>query len=145
VKPVIVEIEISRPPVDVWEYLANAEHNPEWLSNMSSCRWTTDPPIRVGSMYDQHARFLGKDVRTSFEVSALEPERLITITSLPGSSFPLTITRKLDPVDPRRCLVTEIASGDVSGFYRVAEAPMRMMVRRNIARAYRKLKHLLEE
>ena len=144
-KPVTVEIEIRRPPADVWEFLANAEHNPDWLTNMTSCRWTTDPPIRIGSRYEQHARFLGKDVRTSFEVSALEPGRLITITSLPGSSFPLTITRKLDPIDPQRCLVTEIAAGDVSGFYRIAEVPMRMMVQRNIASAYRKLKHLLEQ
>ena len=28
--------------------------------------------------------------------------------------------------------------------YRVAEAPMRVMVRHNIDRAYRRLKHLLE-
>jgi len=144
VKPVTVEIEISRPPGDVWDYLENAEHNPEWLSNMSSCRWITDPPVQIGSRYEQVARFLGKDVRTTFEVSALEPGRLITITSLPGSSFPLTITRKLDQVGPERCLVTEIAGGDVSGFYRVAEAPMRFMVRHNITRAYRTLKQLLE-
>ncbi len=40
--------------------------------------------------------------------------------------------------------MTEIAGGDVSGFYRVAEVPMRLMVRRNIARAYQSLKRLLE-
>jgi hypothetical protein len=144
VKPVTVETEIGRPPGPVWEYLANAEHNPEWLSNMSSCRWISEPPIQVGSRYEQIAHFLGKEVRTTFEVTALEPERLITITSLPGSSFPLTITRRLDPAGPRGCLVTEIAGGDASGFYRVAEASMRIMVRRNIAAAYRKLKRLLE-
>ena len=105
-RPVTVQIEISRAPADIWEYLVNAEHNPEWLSNMSSCRWLTDPPIRIGSRYEQHARFLGKDVMTTFEVSALEPERLVTITSLPSSSFPLTITRKLDPIDARRCLAS---------------------------------------
>jgi uncharacterized membrane protein len=143
-KPVTVEIEISRPPADVWEYLVNAEHNPEWLRNMSSCRWITDPPIQVGSRYEQVARFLGKEVRTTFEVSALEQERLVTITSLPGSSFPLRITRKLDPIGPQRCLVTEVATGDTGGFYRVAEAPMRVMVRHNIDRAYRSLKQLLE-
>ena len=143
-KPVTVEIEISRAPVDVWEYLVNAEHNPEWLSNMSSCRWITDPPIQIGSRYEQLARFLGRDVRTTFEVSALERERLVTITSLPGSSFPLTITRKLKPIGPQRCLVTEIAGGDASRFYRVAEAPMRFIVRHNIQRAYQKLKQLLE-
>ena len=98
-KPVTVEIEIAGPPAVVWQYLANAEYNPEWLRNMSSCRWITDPPIRVGSRYEQVARFLGKKVRTG---------------------------------------------GDPSGFYRVAEAPMRVMVRHNIDRAYRRLKHLLE-
>jgi uncharacterized membrane protein len=143
-KPVVTEVEIGRPPAVVWEYLENAEHNPEWLRNMSSCRWITDPPIRVGSRYEQVARFLGQEVRTSFEVSALEKERVVTISSLPGSSFPLTITRKLDPIDAGRCRVTEIAGGDPSGFYRVAEAPMRVMVRLNINRAYRRLKQLLE-
>jgi uncharacterized protein YndB with AHSA1/START domain len=143
-KPVKVEIKIGRSAAHVWEYLVNAEHNPEWLKNMSSCRWITEPPIGIGSRYEQLARFLGKDVRTTFEVKALEHGRLVTITSLPGSSFPLTITRKVDPIGLERCLVTEIADGDPSGFYRVAEAPMRLMVRRNIERAYRNLKQLLE-
>jgi uncharacterized membrane protein len=144
VKPVTVEIEIARPPALVWEYLANAEHNPEWLRNMSSCRWITDPPIRIGSRYEQVARFLGREVRTCFEVSALEHGQVVTIASLPGSSFPLRITRRLDPIDAGRCRVIEVAGGDPSGFYRVAEAPMRVMVRRNINRAYRRLKKLLE-
>jgi uncharacterized protein YndB with AHSA1/START domain len=144
VKPVVVEIEIDRPAAFVWEYMENAEHNPEWLRNMESARWTTDQPIRVGSRYEQLARFLGKDVRTSFEVTALEPGRLITISSLPGSSFPLTITRELGPLGPDRCRVKETAGGDSGGFYRVADPLMRLMVRRNIAAAYRGLKVLLE-
>ena len=143
-KPVTVSIEIPSPPAAVWEYLVNAEHNTEWLDNMQSCQWTTEPPIRIGSRYEQVARFLGKEVRTSFEVTELEDGRLITISSLPGSSFPLTITRKLVPADERSCLVSEIAGGDPSGFYRVAQAPMRFMVRRNINRAYRRLRDLLE-
>lgn len=143
-KPVIVEVEVDRRCEAVWEYMENAERNPEWLPNMKSCRWTTDPPVRVGSRYEQVAEFLGKEVRTSFEVTALEPGRLITISSLPGSSFPLRITREVHPVGPERCRVTETAGGDPGGFYRVAEPLMRVMVRRNIARAYRELKELLE-
>jgi uncharacterized protein YndB with AHSA1/START domain len=144
VKPVVIETEINRPAAVVWEYMENAEHNPEWLHNMESARWTTDPPIRVGSRYEQLAHFLGKDVRTSFEVTALEPGRLMTISSLPGSSFPLTITRELEPLGADRCRVKETAGGDSSGFYRVADPLMRLMVRRNIAGAYRGLRELLE-
>jgi uncharacterized membrane protein len=144
VKSVVVQIEIDRPCAVVWEYMENAEHNPEWLRNMQSARWTSEPPVRVGSRYEQVARFLGKEVRTNFEVTALEPGRVITISSLPGSSFPLTITRQVEPIGADRCRATETAGGDVSGFYRVAEPVMRAMVRRNIAGAYRRLKELLE-
>jgi uncharacterized membrane protein len=143
-RPVVVEQEIERSAEVVWEYMANAEHNPEWLSNMRSARWTTEPPIAVGSRYEQMARFLGKDVRTSFEVTALQPGRSITISSLPGSSFPIQITRVVEPLGPQRTRVREVAEGDASGFYRVAERLIRPIVRRNIAGAYRRLKHLLE-
>ena len=143
-KPVLVQIEIDRPCAEVWEYMENAERNPEWLKNMESAHWTTDPPVQVGSRYEQVARFLGKEVRTSFEVTRHEPGRLITITSLPGSSFPLTITRALEPAGPSRCRVSETAGGDASGFYRLADPLMRPLVRHNIARAYRGLKRLLE-
>ena len=143
-KPVVVELEIGRSAEVVWEYMENAEHNPEWLSNMRSARWTTEPPIAVGSRYEQMARFLGKDVRTSFEVTALEPGRSITISSLPGSSFPIRITREVEPLGPHRTRVRETAEGDSSGFYRVAEPLIRPLVRRNIVQAYRRLKQLLE-
>ena len=143
-KPIVVEQEIARPTEIVWEYLENAEHNPEWLSNMRSARWSTEPPVAVGSRYDQLARFLGKDVRTSFEVTELEPGRSITISSLPGSSFPIRITREVEPLGPQRTRVRETAEGDSSGFYRLAEPLMRPLVRRNIAQAYRRLKQLLE-
>lgn len=143
-KPVVVEIEINCAPAIAWEYMVNAEHNPEWLPNMRSCTWVTDPPIRAGSRYEQVARFLGKDVRISFEVTALDDMRLIRITSLPGSSFPITITREVDPVGDRRCLVKETAEGEPGRFFAVAEAPMRALARRNITRAYRGLKQMLE-
>lgn len=143
-KPVVVQVEINCSPSVAWEYMLNAERNPEWLPNMRSCTWITDPPIAVGSRYEQVAGFLGREVRTSFEVTALEKGRLVTITSLPGSSFPIAITREVDPVDDGRCLVKETAGGDPGGFFRIAEAPMRALVRRNITRAYRGLKRLLE-
>lgn len=143
-KPVTVSVEIACAPAAAWAYLADAERNPEWLDNMESCRWTTEPPIAVGSRYEQVAMFLGRQVRTSFEVTELRDGSQVTISSLPGSSFPLTITRGLDPLSAHRCRVTEIAGGDPSGFYRLAEPLMRPLVRRNITRAYAKLKRLLE-
>jgi uncharacterized membrane protein len=143
-RPVVVQLEIDRAPAIVWEYMENAEHNPEWLRNMQVARWTTEPPVRVGSQYEQVASFLGKEVRTSFEVTDLEPGRRITISSLPGSSFPVRITRQLEPLDEHRCRVRETAEGDAGGFYRIVEPVLRMLVQRNISRDYRRLKRILE-
>jgi uncharacterized membrane protein len=144
VKPVTVQVRIDRPAGEVFTFLEDAENNTKWLRGMVSCSWTTEPPVRVGSRYEQLARFLGKPIRTSFEVTAHEPGQVVTIRSREGSSFPLTVTRRVEPLDATRCRVTETVESDPSGFYRVAEPLLRLLVRRNIQRDYLRLKTLLE-
>ena len=143
-KPVVVQVEIARPAEDVFAYLEEVENNPAWLRGMRSCTWTTPPPRGLGSRYDQVAAFVGKEIRTTFVVTAHEPGRLVTITSLEGSSFPLTVTRLVEATGATSCRVTETVESDPSGFYRVATPLLRLMVRRNIVRDYGTLKRLLE-
>lgn len=143
-KPVVVSVEIDRPAPEVFAYLEDVTNNTAWLKGMRSCEWSTDPPVGVGSRYEQVAHFLGKDIRTSFEVTAHEPGRMITISSREGSSFPLTVTRRVDPMGEGRCRVTETVQSDPGGFYRLARPLLFRMVERNITRDYRTLKQLLE-
>jgi uncharacterized membrane protein len=143
-KPVRNEVEIDRPAAEVFAFLEDVTNNTQWLKGMRSCRWTTEPPVRVGSRYEQVAEFLGKEIRTSFEVTAHEPGRLVTIRSREGSSFPLTVTRMVEPIGDKRSRVIETVESDPGGFYRIAQPVLRAMVARNIARDYRSLKILLE-
>src|SRR4051794_37152641 len=143
-KPVVVTVDIERPAADVFAYLDDVTNNTAWLKGMRSCTWTTPLPIGVGSRYEQVAEFLGKEIRTSFEVTAHEPGRLVTIRSREGSSFPLTVTRMVEPIDDKRSRVIETVESDPGGFYRIAQPVLRGMVARNIARDYRSLKILLE-
>jgi len=145
VKPVVVTVEIDRPAAEVFAYLEDVTNNTEWLRGMRSCTWVTDPPIRVGSRYEQVAEFLGKEIRTTFEVTAHQPGRLVTIESQVGSSFPLTVTREVEPLGEGRCRVVETVESDPSGFYRVAQPLLRLMVARNIRRDYGRLRELLEQ
>jgi uncharacterized membrane protein len=138
-KPVIVSVEVERPADEVFAYLDEVENNPEWLAGMQSARWTTDPPRGVGSRYEQRARFLGKEIRTTFEVVDHQPGRRVTIRSLEGSSFPLTVTRQVEPLGARRCRVTETVESDPSGFYRIAGPLLHAMVTRRIKRDYDRL------
>ena len=143
-KPVLVNVDIDRPAGEVFAYLDEVENNTAWLRGMCSCTWTTPPPQGRGARYDQVAAFLGREIRTRFEVTAHEPGRMVTITSLEGSSFPLTVTRLVEPTGPASCRVTETVESDPSGFYRIGAPLLRLMVRHNIARDYRTLKRLLE-
>ena len=144
-KPVVVTVKIDRPAAEGFAYLEDVTNNTEWLRGMRSCTWVTDPPIRVGSRYEQVAEFLGKEIRTTFEITAHEPGRLVTIESQAGSSFPLTVTREVEPLGEAHCRVVETVESDPSGFYRVAQPLLRLMVARNIRRDYGRLKELLEQ
>ena len=139
-----VDLDIGRPPKEVFEYLEEVENNTEWLSGMRSSRWTSPPPAGAGSTYEQVSQFLGREIHTSFEVTRHQPGRLVTIESREGSSFPIRVTRMVRPNGDGGSHVTEIVDGDARGFYSVASPLLKLMVERTIRRDYGKLKQLLE-
>jgi uncharacterized membrane protein len=135
-------VEIDRPASEVFDYLADMANNPRWQRGMRSCRWTSEPPLRVGSTYDQEASFLGKPITSSFEVTELEPGSRIRIETT-GGSMPIDVTRSVEP-DGNRSRVVAIVRGDPSGLFRLAAPLMKLAVRSSVGRDYRRLKALLE-
>lgn len=136
-------IEIQRPADDVFAVISDFSRNPEWQGGMRRAHWTSEPPLRVGSTYDQVARFLGRDVITSFEVVAFEPGRSVTIESR-ESSFPITVTRTVEPTGTDRSRVTATISGQPGRFFFLVAPLLRPLVERSVRRDYRRLKELLE-
>ena len=140
--PIIVDISrtIDAPATDVFDLLSDFERNPTWQKGMRSCRWTTEPPLRVGSTYVQEAAFLGRPIHSTFEVLEYEPDRLVKATTVAGS-FPITFTRTVTPTDAGAVVEARI-EGDASGFFRIATPLMRFMVRRSIEADYSRLEKL---
>jgi uncharacterized membrane protein len=136
-------IEIDRPAADVFAFVSEFPNNPRWQRGQRECRWTSPPPLRVGSTYEQHARFLGRDLVNSFRVIELDPGRRVKFTSTAGT-FPLTITRTVEPLGDSRARFTEQVAGDPRGVYRIAEPILRQLVKHTIKRDFPRLKALLE-
>jgi len=136
-------IEIDRPPADVFAFVSEVPNNPRWQRGQRECRWTSSPPLRVGSSYEQHARFLGRDLVNSFRVIELDAGARVKFTSTAGT-FPLTITRIVEPLGDSRARFTEHVAGDPRGVYRIAEPLLRRMVKHTIKRDFPRLKALLE-
>ena len=140
---VSTSIDIDRSADEVFAFVSEFPNNPRWQHGQVSCRWTSDPPLRVGSTYDQHARFLGRDMVNAFEVIAYEPGRRIRFTST-GGTFPLTVTRTVEPLGDGRARFTEAVRGDPGRYFRIATPVLRRIVRRSIRRDFPVLKALLE-
>jgi uncharacterized membrane protein len=139
---VTIRTEINIPASAAFAYVADFSNNAAWQSGIESTEWTSPPPIRVGSTYDQVAEY--KNTVTGYEITAIEPGRSITTESRKGATFPITVTRAVVPLGEARCRVTVDLVGYPRGFRRFAKPLVAKVVRDSIETDYRRLKRLLE-
>ena len=135
--------EIERPADDVFAFFADASNNPKWQKGQVSCEWVTPPPVGIGSIYQQEARFLGRRVLTTFEVVEHVPGRVIAINSV-ESSFPIRVRRTVEPLSPARSRVTTDINGEPGGFFRIVGPILRWLAQRSVNADYDRLKQLLD-
>ena len=136
-------MEIGRPAEAVFDYIANMELNTTWQAGMRECRFTSEPPLAVGSTYEQVASFMGRSIRSSFVVTALEPGRSITIETV-ESTFPIKVTRTVEPLGESRARVSARIEGGPGGILGLLAPLMKRMAQRSVRGDYRRLKSLLE-
>jgi uncharacterized membrane protein len=140
---IVTEVEINCPSDEVFAYISNFENNPQWQSGQVSATFTSDGPLRVGSTYDQVAKFLDRTIVSEFEVLEYEPGHRIKASSTSGS-FPITFTRIVEP-DDGGAAVKAIIEGDASGFFKLAEPLMARLVQRSVDSDYQNLKQIMEQ
>ena len=136
-------VRISRRADVVFDYLADMANNPLWQNGMSSCHWTSEPPIAVGSTYSQVAKFLWMEILTEFEVVEFVPGSSIRIVST-KSTFPLDITRTVKAVSDNLTEVQAYIKGEPAGMMGVLAPLTRPLANRSVQRDYAGLKDLLE-
>jgi len=138
------ERTISRPAGDVAEFFFDASNNPKWQKGMISCEWVSEPPIRVGSTYAQLARFMGRDVRSTFVVTDFEPGRSIRIETI-ESTFPIQVERSVEPIDESSSRVSaEITGGPDGGLMKMLSPLMAGRAQKSVDNDYDRLVQLLE-
>jgi hypothetical protein len=142
-RPITVGVDVARPANEAFAFVADVENNPRWQRGMRVCRWTSPPPHGIGATYDQTARFLGRDIASSFRVVEHLPGRRIKLVSTAGP-FPIVETRSVQPLGEGRAHVSAIVEGDASGFFRLAAPILRRLVARSVRADYARLRRLLE-
>jgi uncharacterized membrane protein len=139
-----VRIEVGQPPDEVFEFWSNWANNPRWQTGMESCTWTSEPPMRLGSTYDQRASMLGRPIVSSFEVVEYEPGHRVRIKTT-KSTLPLDITRQVTPRPGGGTILEACIRGEPGGVMKLFNPLTRRMVERNIRADYQRLQVLLSE
>ena len=85
------EIVIRRPRPEVAAYASDPDNATSWYQNIESVEWKTPKPLTVGSKVAFVARFLGRRLAYTYEITELVPgERFIQRTT--ESPFPMETT-----------------------------------------------------
>jgi uncharacterized membrane protein len=138
-----VETVIARPVEEVAAYAGDPSNAPEWYANISSVRWRTGPPVRVGSRLDFVARFLGRRIAYTYEVVELEPGgRLVMQTD--GRPFPMRTVYAWEAAGDGATRMTLRNVGRPSGFAAVGARPMSAAMRSAMTKDLERLRRRLE-
>jgi hypothetical protein len=133
---------IRKPAAEVADFFFDATNNPRWQRGMRRCEWQTPPPIGVGSIYEQEAVFMGRCVMSTFHVVEYQPREEIRIETL-EDTFPLAITRRVEPVDVSTSKVRAEIQGSPGGLMGLLGPLTRRLAQRSVDADYDRLVELL--
>ena len=140
---VLTQIVISRPAGTVAAYAADPGNAPAWYENIKSVTWETSPPLQAGSRVAFTARFLGRQLAYTYEITDFIPaERLVMRTA--QGPFPMETTYTWQAIDDHSTRMTLRNRGEPAGFSKVAAPLMTMAMKRANRKDLRNLRAILE-
>ena len=135
-------VQISRPPEEVFAFVADARNRPLWDESVGTEELTSPEPIGVGSTVRTGLRSMGRDYVLTWEVTEHEPPSRQTIESTSGP-FPTTLEYRLSPQDGGT-LVQFSLTGRPTGLLRLLQPLIARNTEKNLDRGFPRLKRLLE-
>ena len=140
---VVTQIEIARPRAEVAAFACDPDNATRWYENIESVHWRTAPPLVVGSRLAFVARFLGRRLEYTYEITELVPDERLVMRTAQGP-FPMETTYTWAPVSAGSTRMTLGNRGQPSGFSKVFAPFMSLAVRRATRKDLARLKALLE-
>jgi uncharacterized protein YndB with AHSA1/START domain len=142
---IVASIEISRRPEDVFPYVADPSHHPEWIESVVSVRREDDAPLAVGSRVLATRRVGPRKVRYTEEMVELHPPRTWANRGVGGIPVIAIAKGTVEPLDDgKRSRVT--ISCELQG-HGIGKLLVPLLVRRlakQLPRDGQKLKEVLE-
>jgi carbon monoxide dehydrogenase subunit G len=132
------ELEIERPPDDVYAFLADPENLPRWQSEVLEVRRETDTRFR------EVRTFVGRRIESTLEVTTAEPGREFALRSASGP-VRFSVRHVLEPAGEgrTRLRVTGETEG-AGGLFKLGGRLLRRAAERRFQEDFERLKALVE-
>jgi ligand-binding SRPBCC domain-containing protein len=137
------EIEIERPREEVSAYASDPDNATAWYENIEAVEWRSPRPLAVGSEIAFVARFLGRRLAYTYEVTQLVPgERFVMSTS--QGPFAMETTYSWEDTRGGGTRMRLGNRGEPEGFSRLVTPFMVPAMRRANRKDLARLKAILE-
>jgi hypothetical protein len=140
---VSTSIEIGRPRSEVASYASDPDHATAWYESIVSVEWETSRPVGIGSRVAFVARFMGRTLSYTYEVTELVPGVRFVQRTAQGP-FPMETIYTWADTSTGGTVMTLRNRGEPAGFSRVAAPMMAGAMRRANRKDLARLKQLLE-
>jgi hypothetical protein len=136
-----VEVIVRRARAEVAEFMFDPKNDAIWTTGVVECRPRQEGRLRRGARVERVTKFLGRQFAYEYEV--VDADELGFVEMKVDQPFPMRVRYELEEV-PEGTRARIRASGDATGFFRMAAPFMSRMVRRNITNDLETLKEFLE-
>lgn len=134
-------ITIERPIGDVFSYLSDLEHTPEWNWAISETRKITPGPVTVGTRYRQ-TRAIPRPASEILEITELDPNGRVEVRGT-LAEMPAHLVYELEE-DKSGTVLTNAVSLDVEGSARMLAPILSRRISQAVASNLNDLKTQLE-
>ncbi|MGW0884153.1 SRPBCC family protein [Streptomyces sp. NPDC002671] len=139
------EIDVDRAPGDVWAYVADPSHLPEWQEGAVACEQLDEGPYGLGSRLRITRQVGRREVPMTMEVTEFDPPRTWGMRGIDG---PVRgrVHGEVTPLPDGRTRITMDLDFEGHGIGKVLlPLVVRPQVRRELPRNERRLKECLEQ
>ena len=135
------EIDIDRPPEDVFAALTDIGRLPEWQSSVVSAE--LEGPLGVGARLRETRKMMGREGKLVSEVTEYDPPHRFSVHAIEGP-IPMTVTHTLEPSGGGTRLEV-VGEATPKGVMRLAAGKMQKAAESEFRGDLQRLKSLLEQ
>lgn len=134
-------VQINKPVEDVFAYATNIENLTKWQEEVESIEVEGDPNA-VGGKYTEVRKFLGREMKTTLEITAYESNAKWAAKALDGP-VPYEVLASYAPADGGTKITMHI-DGEPSGFFKLAQGAVQKQLDKSMEEDMQRLKAILE-